>query len=940
MFAQRSKVFIAALLASVIIASCGGSDASPRQRNAALAGKQQCLSDTGTTISNSGLVQLDFCSQAQSFEILLNGQIVGNKVEIASNSMNYFQAPTGVHAFQVLSYASGNVQVGNDHLQIVNNSCATGGGCKLGDTGPGGGIVVFDALSKMDWGQYIEMARKGWYAFNEGTNASIDPKGNFNCGQSYLGTKNQMGSGKSNTQTWLAACSNPFPSKFPPAVHLVDTYNKSPQSPTDDWVLPTPYELSQIERMNSSLSNLELPTTIATSFEKTPTDIFAYTFGFSQTQPCDQGCTSTVLSSNSFVRPIRYFSPTAATTPTVTVTGMMDAPITTTTSTTQVSTPISTLPLKLEAVLHMDQQLNLAWLMTPSTQPGDYEVSYKKNGGSEVIINNVDCCSKFFNLSEFDRSARYTFVVSYTNAVQGRISSDPIVLEPIVSTSNTTNGNTSKPGSSPSNDSSNGAETPGASPAEEPATTAVAEVTTTVAETTQTTTPTDVNCSVAPNVKTTPNPTSDDIVRVVVFHPCFGRSDSQSVYFGRAEIEEDGREALLTAIRSAVTGESLSVDTRLDPGVHIYIFFTIIKIGEETFYSDEKRVEISVAQGEDSSSNSCDKNNFQIIDEKLVITCPEIWSTELSEYDFEYSNENEIPTKVDARKLIADLSGLSSGWHTLRLFLKYGLDSMSTVLNVCITDCAVGTDFAPFTVDIKDEVFTANLSCSGSVSAFQMFKVDDHLFIQSEEEMANGMPSIETTLRPSTSAMALLRWCEGDGRRVTATFASLDRKTSKPTSEDFSHSEGEIVATVLLPEITDGKTDLPAGEVTGGSIIVTSQAESLAIRPDVLAELFHLTVDGSPVKTVEISTDGKTWLPADIGKIELPKDVSKLSVRLTSDNGTQTVITRDIERAAPASAAISVSSDSASNTMMIVLIILGLLVLVAIALLLNKKRSA
>jgi|694.fasta_scaffold63724_5 hypothetical protein len=42
-------------------------------------------------------------------------------------------------------------------------TCTTGGDCKLGDIGPGGGTVVYVATTLQPWGRYIEVAPKTWY---------------------------------------------------------------------------------------------------------------------------------------------------------------------------------------------------------------------------------------------------------------------------------------------------------------------------------------------------------------------------------------------------------------------------------------------------------------------------------------------------------------------------------------------------------------------------------------------------------------------------------------------------------------------------------------------------------------------------------------------------------------------------------------------------------
>jgi hypothetical protein len=135
-------------------------------------------------------------------------------------------------------------------------------------------------------------------------------------------------------------------------------------------------------------------------------------------------------------------------------------------------------------------------------------------------------------------------------------------------------------------------------------------------------------------------------------------------------------------------------------------------------------------------------------------------------------------------------------------------------------------------------------------------------------------------------------------------------------------------------------TDLPVGKTEGGSVSVSPQTESVAITPDVLKELFNVTIAGSKVETVEMSTNGKSWVPASFGALALPAEVKSMSVRLTAENGTQTVITRDVERVETA-VVVGESADSGSQSILSYWwILLLLFVLLAGAMAVKKKRTA
>ena len=119
--------------------------------------------------------------------------------------------------------------------------CVVGGICKIGNTGPGGGVVFYDAGSQQSWGRYLEFAPEGW------SGSKIDPKTSW-CNVSdilftnatklpqwgFLGQT--LGDGKENTDLILTRCSSG-------AAVEVRAYRGGGQS---DWFLPSIGELNEL----------------------------------------------------------------------------------------------------------------------------------------------------------------------------------------------------------------------------------------------------------------------------------------------------------------------------------------------------------------------------------------------------------------------------------------------------------------------------------------------------------------------------------------------------------------------------------------------------------------------------------------------------------------------------------------------------------------------
>ena len=112
---------------------------------------------------------------------------------------------------------------------------AGSGRCEVYDTGPGGGIIFYDAGSRQSWGQYLEVAPKGW------SGSADDPKYQW-CvkgqpGYDYLETGTAIGAGRDSTQLIIANCGTDT------AAGAAAAYTGGGLR---DWFLPSKYELLKL----------------------------------------------------------------------------------------------------------------------------------------------------------------------------------------------------------------------------------------------------------------------------------------------------------------------------------------------------------------------------------------------------------------------------------------------------------------------------------------------------------------------------------------------------------------------------------------------------------------------------------------------------------------------------------------------------------------------
>jgi hypothetical protein len=128
----------------------------------------------------------------------------------------------------------------------VGTTCIPGSNCPIGSTGPGGGIVFFDAGTQKNWGRYLEVAPSGW---SESTN---DPAA-FWCYRDTVYTRNsvtdatllaslgdEIGKGKGNSSFMLEGCSSV------PNISIFQYANRYKGGGKSDWHIPSKSELNEL----------------------------------------------------------------------------------------------------------------------------------------------------------------------------------------------------------------------------------------------------------------------------------------------------------------------------------------------------------------------------------------------------------------------------------------------------------------------------------------------------------------------------------------------------------------------------------------------------------------------------------------------------------------------------------------------------------------------
>ena len=165
--------------------------------------------------------------------------------------------------------------------------------CKIGYTGPGGGLVFYNAEAAQSWGQYLEMAPKTWSGGNQDPTAIWCSKYKRSLRPGSFGTA--IGKGDENTVRMDTGCTSG-------AGQQAADYTAGGKS---DWFLPSKDELNAMySYRNSIVDRAKYGFASFTAYWSSSQDgmFTAWTQGFSSGKAIPSGRRVSL-----FVRPVRAF---------------------------------------------------------------------------------------------------------------------------------------------------------------------------------------------------------------------------------------------------------------------------------------------------------------------------------------------------------------------------------------------------------------------------------------------------------------------------------------------------------------------------------------------------------------------------------------------------------------------------------------------------------
>ena len=119
-------------------------------------------------------------------------------------------------------------------------TCATGGSCYVGDTGPGGGTIFYVDLTRVEGSQYFEAACAGWSDGTCGGSDLTDPTAQWGCYGILIGSAfgQAIGPGEQNKTDIVTGCAT--------AGIAAKVANDLVLGGQSDWFLPSIDELNEM----------------------------------------------------------------------------------------------------------------------------------------------------------------------------------------------------------------------------------------------------------------------------------------------------------------------------------------------------------------------------------------------------------------------------------------------------------------------------------------------------------------------------------------------------------------------------------------------------------------------------------------------------------------------------------------------------------------------
>ena len=153
-----------------------------------------------------------------------------------------------VRSIGAVGLESGTALTPTLRFKPAGTTCATGGYCRIGDIGPGGGIVFIDTSTASSDGRIYEVAPQNWSGSDDLTTVGTYCSNNSSTiGASQIG----IGWGETNTNLAKSTC-------LGGAVGRVNTFNSSNTTGYSDWFIPSRNEGIELAKVAAAAGLLNI----------------------------------------------------------------------------------------------------------------------------------------------------------------------------------------------------------------------------------------------------------------------------------------------------------------------------------------------------------------------------------------------------------------------------------------------------------------------------------------------------------------------------------------------------------------------------------------------------------------------------------------------------------------------------------------------------------